>query len=231
MLIQCPQKADRFSVCRRSAILLAVIGGIAALGACAPRTELWSPAESPKSNSVHWAAFHHNVGFASDSADLGEAQRRAVTGFLRRIAQGDGIRIALAAHRDTPSRLALRRETALAAFLRQQGYRVTLGEQTANVGTVPGSVHVTVGRYVVTSPRCPDWSKPATGDPANRVSGNFRCANATNFGLMLADPGILASPVPTGPMDGEMAARAINDYRKDKAKKPPQIVIQTSGGS
>mgnify|MGYP003671388726 CR=1 FL=1 len=229
MLIQIPQKPGRLPACRRGAILLAIIGGIAVLGACAPRTELWSPVESPKRNTVHWAAFHHNVGFASDSADLNEEQRRAVAAFLGRIARGDDVRIALAAHKNTPSRLALRRETTLAAFLRQRGYRVTLGEQTADVGTLPGSVHVTVGRYVLTAPRCPDWSKPATGDPANRVSGNFRCADATNFGLMLADPGVLANPEPTGPMDGEMAARAINDYRKDKTKKPPQIVIQTGG--
>ena len=234
MLIQCRRRPSRFFSWCRKLVALAVIGGIAALNACAPRTELWSPEESPKRNRVHWAAFHHNVAFIAKSSQITPAQRRAVSQFLDRIGQGEGVRIALSAHRETPSRLAIRREAALADFLRDHGFAVSLGAQPADGGAQPGSVHVTVGRYIVARPRCPDWSKPATGDPSNRASGNFSCADATNFGLMLADPGVLVSPDRTGPMDGEVAAKSIHDYRRGKAKKAPSItslVIQSGSGS
>ena len=77
-------------------------------------------------------------------------------------------------------------------------------------------MRVTVGRYVVTPPNCPDWTKPATGDPGNNVSSNFGCATTANLGLMIADPGALVRGYAAGPGDGEMLAKGVQNYREDK---------------
>src|SRR5690606_18834183 len=111
-----------------------------------------------------------------------------------------------------------------------------LGEQPTGPGA--SGARVTVGRYVVKPPACPDWSKPATGDPANQVTSNFGCATETNLGLMVADPGVLLRGVDQmAPADGEAVAVGIKNYREGKIEKPEPLTaiemesgVRTSGG-
>ena len=49
-----------------------VVAGLVTLAACAPRTDYWSPPDSPKKNKVSWAEFHHPVHFGAASASLRE---------------------------------------------------------------------------------------------------------------------------------------------------------------
>jgi pilus assembly protein CpaD len=79
-----------------------------------------------------------------------------------------------------------------------------------------------VGRYVVTTPDCPDWTKPTTGDRGNSPSGNFGCATATNLGLMVADPGGLVVGRSLGPNDPYLSTGAVRRYRDDKVKPLPR---------
>ena len=198
--------------------------GVITLAACAPRTTFWVPEESPKKNRVSWAEFHHPVRFAGTSATLRQEEQQALLRFLQRVGRGEGTRIMLAASASENARLGLQRETALADFLRQRGYAVTLGEAPTGALFRNGGVRVTVGRHVVTPPDCPDWSKRATGDPSNRVSGNYGCATETNLGLMVADPGVLLGGVDeVGPADGEVVAKGVKDYREGNIEKPEPI--------
>ena len=209
--------------------------GVIALAACAPRTTYWSPAESPKKNRVSWAEFHHPVRFAGTSTTLARDEQEALLRFLHRVGRGQGVRIVLAAGPSENARVALRRETALADFLRGRGYAVSLGELPTGAEFRDSGARVTVGRHVVKPPNCPDWSKPATGDPANRVSSNFGCATETNLGLMVADPGMLLRGVDeVGPADGEAVAKGIKSYREGEIEKPPAVTpleLQSGGGN
>ncbi len=213
-----------------TACTVAVLG-MAVLAACAPRSEYWSPSESPKQNVVRWAEFHHPVRFTTASAEPAKAERDALTQFLARVGQGQGVRISLASAAVDDSRLGLRRETALADFLRSQGFQVTLGPASSGASVNSGSVQVTVGRYLAKAPTCPDWSKPATGDRTNRVTSNFGCATATNLGLMVADPGVLVRGTDIGPADAEAVAPGVKSYRegKEKAAKPITTLSITGG--
>src|SRR4030081_1812858 len=60
---------------------------------------------------------------------------------------------------------------------------------------------VQVGRYVVTLPPCPNWSKPPGPDFTNSYPSNFACANQTNLGQMVASPSDLVSGVRLGICD------------------------------
>lgn len=213
-MIACRTWSCRDGAARRLGAALAFALVLASLGACTPRTENWSPAQSPKRNLVSWAEYHHSVAFRARSAELGADQRAALADFLGRNGGGEGVRLFVAAPEAGDPALALRREAAVAGLLRASGRKAELAPALpAEAGEM---VRVTVGRYVVTPPNCPDWSKPATGDSGNSVSSNFGCATTANLGLMIADPGALIRGYPAGPGDGEFLARGVQDYREGK---------------
>jgi len=207
----------------------------AALAACGPTTSHWSPAESPKRNTVQWVRFTHPVHFAPGAADLDPSETRRLDAFLDRIGAGadDQIRIASFADPGLGENLAARRAGVVATHLRDRG--LWSRRATAPAQSVAGEDTATVllGRYVVTPPDCPDWRKPPTGDFANHAASNFGCASATNLGLMLADPGDLIRGRSMGPGDGDALARGVRKYREGEAKPAPTItplVIQSGAG-
>jgi pilus assembly protein CpaD len=199
---------------RKSIVVLATL---IALGGCTPYTEEWSPAQSPKRNTVTWVETQHAVPFADGSAVLSAADRATLERFLARQVRGESVRVTVAAA-DGGGALAVRRETALVDYLRGRGLDARLG-QLAGQGASRSTVTVAVGRFVVTPPACPDWSKAAAGDSSNTNGSNFGCATATNLGMMVADPGHLVRGATMGPGDGEMLAKGVQDYRGGKADK------------
>lgn len=209
---------------RRRLTALAVILG--ALAACAPTTEYWTPAESPRHIKVDRVTFHHRVAFQGGAHTLSDEETARLARFIHRFAGEPDFdtRVVVQGAGTGEARLAIRREAAVLARLRNSGLNATLAraDDTAAVGA--GGVLVTIDRHVVTPPRCPDWSKPADGDPANRVSSNFGCATATNLGLMVADPSTLLRGRDPGPADGEALASAIKSYRKGEASEPAPAV-------
>ncbi len=174
-----------------SGALLVALGMVSLLASCSPRTTHWSPVESPKALQVSWAEFHHPVGFADTSAKLGKSEKRTLDRFLTRVGRGSGVKVTITAAELDNSKLMQKREMALANYLRRHGFEVALGQPRRTTPSQANSVRVTVGRHLVKTPTCPDWSKEATGDTANRVTSNFGCATATNLGLMVADPCVL----------------------------------------
>lgn len=212
-------------------LLLTIITG------CAPEMSHWSPEQNVKRNDVRWITFQHHVRFAKDAAELEEAERDRLHRFLRRHEAGYGDRLLIGSHgiratgRDV--RRASRRESAVAAELRRLELSAGLLPDAPAKDAWDGSIRIVLGRYVVIPPDCPDWSKRADGDSANRRSSNFGCANAVNLGLMVADPGDLVRGRTAGPADGAAGARRYKTYREGGEKKSPAItplVIQSSVG-
>lgn len=187
--------------------------GLFALTGCAERTSYWSPSLSPKKNRVSWAEYHHRVNFASASTTLDKAEKEALGRFLRRVGRGEGVRVMLDTGAANQSSLTRQRETSLARHLIDKGYSVSR-VKSAHPYRGANSVRVTVGRYVVTLPSCPDWSKESMGDTANRVTSNWGCANETNLGLMVANPERLIRGGDLGPADGEAVAAGVKAYRE-----------------
>lgn len=222
----------RFNRKRTGRWLFIVTATLVTLGACAPDTAEWSPVEAPKKNRVDWVAFHHTIQFDARNVTLGDRAKAGLSRFVRRLGSGEGVRIMVAATADADGALvAGRREAAVTAYLRELGLRPRLAPAAPGRGVGKSAVVVTIGRYVVTTPRCPDWSKPAHKDFDNRVSSNFGCATETNLGLMVADPGTLLRGRPVGPADGEAQAKSIENYRKGEVEEAATEATTGGGGA
>ncbi len=202
---------------------LACLAAVLMVSACAgDASEHWSPQEAPKENKVSWITFDHQVEFASPASSLSQMERAKISRFLDEIDIGDSDRVFIRANQGPGNHQV----AAVAKHLRTM--RVKAEIIVARGAVRP--VSVVVGRYLVTPPRCPDWTKQPGLDAANRRSSNFGCATTSNLGLMVADPGDLVQGAPMGPSDGEKGASAVNKYRNDKVKEPPLVKLNGQGG-
>tara|TARA_R110000868_G_scaffold266660_1_gene525974 strand:+ start:13547 stop:14269 length:723 start_codon:yes stop_codon:yes gene_type:complete len=224
---------------RYSAHTLAFIAVVmmAVVAACAPEASHWSPEQKVKRNDVRWVTFEHLVRFGAADTALNEAERTRLQRFLARhdAGYGDKLLVGSPGVRTTGDELrrAGRREAFVTAELRALSLPAGLLPETPSRESWDGSVKVVLGRYIVVPPECPDWSKRADGDSANRVSSNFGCATVTNLGLMVANPGDLVRGHRPGPADGAVGARRYKTYREgDQASSPAitPLVIQSSVG-
>lgn len=201
------------------------------LGACAPETSVYTPVQSPKENKVTFIRLGHEVKFAASDTRLAPAEAERLAAFLRRSAVGYGDRVALILPDRGNARVHDARRQAVALALADHGILTSPIGPIEGVAAAPDSVLITVGRYVVTPPACPDWSKTPGYDVANRAASNFGCANAVNLGLMVADPGDLVAGRVPGPGDGDQNTLAIQRYREDKTKELLPGNVWRGGGT
>ena len=90
---------------------------------------------------------------------------------------------------------------------------------------------VSIGRYAVTLPTCPNWSQSLASDFSNAITNYYGCATATNLGLMVASPADLVSGRPLAPPDGQPAVAAVERYMADRVKQPPAPTAQPFAAS
>lgn len=218
-------------------VLLLAVLLMTVVTACAPEMSHWSPEQNVKRNDVRWITFQHHVSFAHKGTKLDEAERARLQHFLNRHEAGYGDRILFGSRgiraTGTDVRRASRREAAVAAELRRLELPTGLLPETPTGETWDGRIKIVLGRYIVIPPDCPDWTKRADGDSANRRSSNFGCASAVNLGLMVADPGDLVRGRSAGPADGATGARRYKSYREGAQQASPAITplaIQSSVG-
>jgi pilus assembly protein CpaD len=183
-------------------------------GACAPVTS-YTDAEAPKRLKLDTATAQLDLRFAPGTAALAPADAAR----LRQLAANGGIgptdRVMIAAA--GPPYLAEQRVATVSALLLHYGV-VPIAERLAQIA--PNQAVVEVGRTLVTLPACPNWSKPSSSDFGNQPSSNFGCATETNLGMMVANPGDLASGLAVGPSAGQPAAAGVNRYLNDKVVLP-----------
>jgi pilus assembly protein CpaD len=193
--------SDRISLFRsavgpsRLAALAIVALGV---GGCLPMSE-WRPSETQRQGNVELVQLDHWVGFAPGEETLSTNERARLDRFLETVdlGYGDSITVAVAGQREIAR---------------------TRAKLVQAPPTHPESVPVAVARYVVTPPRCPDWTKNATQDLFNTPSSDSGCANAYNHALMVADPGDLVRGRRVGPGDGEALALGAERYRKGEIR-------------
>ncbi len=187
--------------------------------------ENWSEVREPPQPRVRLVTYHHTALFPPRSAALSADERRRLARFLAETAPayGDTVEIASGAAATVETAegegLAERRRRTVASLVPSTGAEMRDG--VADDGAIPvGAVSVTVERYVVALPDCPDWSDPPGRSYDNQPSRNLGCATAKNFGIMVANPRDLVRGRALSPADGERQARSIELYRKDEAKSP-----------
>ncbi len=193
--------------CCPLAIALAVAG-------CAPGAAEYTKAEAPNRLQVAGATSTVEVAFAPGSARLAAAAEARLDSLVATGAIRPADRVTVAAA-GLPG-LAAAREAAVA----RQLLRWDIVAQAQPLPNVPRDrALVTVGRYAVTLPPCPNWSQPRSNDFTNATTSNFGCATAVNLGLM-ASPADLASGETLAPAAGQPAAAAVTRYLTDQVTPP-----------
>ena len=162
-------------------------------------------------NHAHWVAFPAN------RSDLLVAEAERLNEFLVHRARAARYTIYVAPDRTAPVRLGEGRGETVAAYLESQGFHTRLLPETA-MAEAKGRVRVLVRSYTITLPGCPDWTSDPTNTFDNTVNSNLGCANTTNLGLMIADPGDLVRGREPDAADGELLTKRIRDYRKGETK-------------
>ena len=92
------------------------------------------------------------------------------------------------------------------------------------MATGPNSVVIVRSEYLLGVNNCPTYNPATTANPNEAVMPGFGCANAYNFGQMLARPRDAAVGRPPGPADATVNAAAIARYREGKVR-----ALDTSG--
>lgn len=204
---------------------------------CTPDVARWSPAEAPKVNKVHFVTLNHEVRFEPGQAVMAPGQRKALARFFRDVALrwGDQVTVDGGAFSGEGPRDSLvnNRLVATLSVLRHQRISATIARRPTVAATLDhNSVTVTVGRYLVITPRCPNRSKPEADDFTNALPSNFGCATVTDLGLMVANPGDLLHGTQAGPADADFLARGVELYRSGQIEKSlGNEDKQGSGGS
>src|SRR5207253_10868873 len=167
--------------------------------------------EAPNRLRLDDASVRVDVRFAAGSARLlpGDAQKLRAMAASGVIAPNDRVQVAMGGG---PGLVAARLDT-IAAELVPYAIIVTalpLAGMPANLAIVE------VGRYLVTLPPCPNWSKDPGADFTNSPASNFGCATTINIGRMAASPSDLVSGDPLGPAAGQPAVAAVQRYLTDK---------------
>ncbi len=210
---------------RRSLAPLLASAAVALLAGCSNETELYTPAESPKTVKLDWVHFDHLVAFQRGGDALAPDSRVRLDAFVARAAPGYGDEVLVGPGVVPPAyaREAAARTGAVLTELRAQGVDAHAAPPEYAGVSWDGAVRVIVGRYLIHTPNCPDWTKPADGDPLNNVHSNFGCATASNLDLMVANPADLVHGRDMSPADGDKEARAFRVYRALNQYAPPMI--------
>jgi pilus assembly protein CpaD len=197
-----------------------------AFAACAAD---YTKSEAPNELRVDGAETRREVAFAAGSAYLPASELRKLDQWVLSggIRPADRVQIAAGG----PPGLAERRAAAIKSELLRYG----IVAAALPIDAVPANrAVVSIGRYAVTLPTCPNWSESLSYEFTNALTSNYGCANATNLGLMVASPGDLVSGRSLIGTDAQPAADAVKRYLEDRVKRPPPTTASpfaaTSGG-
>jgi pilus biogenesis lipoprotein CpaD len=206
------------------------LAGLAPIAGCGTPEQTWASSAAPKENRVERVTYDHRIGFEPNSFVFSVAEKQRFEKFLNEIGVGyaDEIRVGIVGSVEQDQKLSDKRLEAITAYLRNNGVDHLL-MSARHQGKWDGAITVTVGRYIVTPPACPNWEKPTGYDFSNTEMSNLGCATATNFGLMLADPGDLVRTRRSGPGDGTTQAKAIENFRSGKVAKAGASITGTAG--
>src|SRR5437667_8883380 len=194
------------------------------LGLAACVTE-YSKSEAPDQLRVDGAESRRELAFTTGSAYLTPGELRKLDGWVLSGSIRPADRVAIAAA--GPPRLAEQRAAAISRELLRYGV-VT---QTLALDAVPANqAIVSVGRYAVTLPTCPNWSQSLSAEFTNAFTSNYGCANATNLGLMVASPADLVSGRSLTGADAQLATEAVKRYLDDRVKRPPPTTASPFAG-
>jgi len=196
------------------------------LGACETPPQELPPPEPVASLQVSHVRVQYSAAFAPGKADMSQSEAERLETFLDQAGLRAGDRVYIAVPNGDP--LAAARIGRMASFLAQRN----VGAQTVApppTGVIANHMLVTVDRYVVTPPACPNWSDSPVTPHDNTPNTNYGCSTLSNLAEMIDNPRDLEMGRPLDPVDAEPGLHAIERYRTDQVK--PFLASGASGSS
>ncbi|WP_119420722.1 CpaD family pilus assembly lipoprotein [Desertibaculum subflavum] len=205
----------------RGKIFFAIL--LLSLGACAREEAAWTAVEAPNRLQVDWRSEAFVASFPAGAAELAPDERAKLARFLVAGLRTGDERITLSPPPDADRALTDRRVNHLRQIVAGAAPRrpITVAP-IADGRLAAGSAMVVIGRYIVSTPSCPNWRKPSGTDSANQPSSNIGCANETNLGLMVADPADLVVGRELDNAEAEAMNHGIRRYRENKVPALPK---------
>lgn len=158
--------------------------------------------------------------FAAGVGAVQDAERGAATRFLRQRATAASDEVYVDFGLVANDTLTAERRMTVAEIVAAAGLdpaRVMVRENVA--GIAGDEVNLTVRRYLVTVPGCPDFTARAGRNFDNQPHSNWGCATATNLGMMVAEPKDLAEGRGGTPGDAEALVLGIQRYRTGQTRE------------
>lgn len=183
----------------------------------------------PKQVQVTPSETSFAVRFPAGEGVVSEAERRAASGFLMRRAgePSDEIFADFGTLHET-TQLATDRRMTIAEIVTAAGLDPARVKVRANVaGIAENEINLTVRRYLVTLPGCPDFTDRAGRTFDNQPHSNWGCATASNFGMMVAEPGDIIKGRGTTPADAEAMVLAIQRYHAGETRQLLSVETRT----
>ncbi len=186
------------------------------VSACATPPAVVEKLNTPKVNSVQLFNYQHQVHFLPNSATPAPGEDDALAAFLVRMSPQPSDQMTVQ-YSGPPDPLTTARVQGLTAELRRRFPDTDIG--TGPGETDAGAVAVSIGRYMASAPRCPDWSNIDPEGFSNAPSANFGCATTSDLGVMVANPADLLHGATPGPADAGFSARGVQRYRSGELFK------------
>ncbi len=191
------------------------------LAGCSGMTN-YADGDTQKRNEVEMTRIPYSISFDGDKASLSNEMIEQLDIFLMKsnVSYGDELSMDFPLMRDgTLSGKDQERMTYLSGLLKKRGLHLSPDVTPFGMSPRQGQARLLISRYVVTPPRCGDWSQPSTDNYGNVNTVNMGCANQANLGLMVANPRDLIIGATNGVPDAEKASKAVHTYRTKKPGK------------
>jgi len=191
-------------------LMIALIG--LSLSACGS-VENFKNVRQAKQPVVTKVAKHFDVSFEYSSSLLNQDAALKLDQFIMKneITRQDDLFVLIS---EQGGRMGELRAEEIAAYFRHVGLKPKF-----KLGAKQGqkqSVQVRLDRYIVSVPRCPNWSQDPSSSYNNQASSNFGCAQAANLALMIGNPKDLIVGRENSLADGVYLSNTIQSYRAPK---------------
>lgn len=196
------------------------------LAACSGSAN-YTDGDNQRRNEVTMVRIPYIMTFAADNVNLSNDSVEKLDIFMMKsnVSYGDELSMDFPLERDgNLSEVNQKRLASLKSLLKKRGLRLSSEVTPYGLSPRENQARFLISRYVVTPPRCGDWSQPSTDNYGNASMSNFGCASQATLGLMVANPRDLIIGANNSRPDAEKASKAIHTYR---TKKP----AKTSAGS
>ena len=116
------------------------------------------------------------------------------------------------------------RRNAMASYIHHLGIPAQVQSEPGTKDELAANtVSVTVNRYVVTPPACPNWSNFNGNNERNTPGSNYGCTTDASLGYMIANPRDLVQGRVPEPADSTPLIGAMQRYQAGRVTKPASV--------